>query len=145
MKLVSVSTDKQQTFSMIIGDYISGRAEKNAFINKPVQLSDKNKDLVSRVLYDCVGRNIRLRLRTNSFTSRVEARSNTSTVALRVVGGDEKRSLDSEVVTYRDSDQRMTSLARTSSNFKRQIRPRVRENVPHQHTHNRLVVIKIWS
>jgi hypothetical protein len=30
---VPVSTDKQQMFSMVTGDYISGRAEKNAFIN----------------------------------------------------------------------------------------------------------------
>jgi hypothetical protein len=27
----SVSTGKQQTFSMAIGNYISGRAEKNAY------------------------------------------------------------------------------------------------------------------
>jgi hypothetical protein len=32
--------------------------------------------------------------------SRVEAGSNTSTVALRVVGGDEKGSLESETVKY---------------------------------------------
>jgi hypothetical protein len=38
----------------------------------------------------------------------------------------------------------MTALARTSSNFKRQTRPLVREGVPHQHTRNCLTVIKIW-
>jgi hypothetical protein len=32
--------------------------------------------------------------------SHVEAGSNTSTVALRVVGGDEKKSLESETVKY---------------------------------------------
>jgi hypothetical protein len=32
--------------------------------------------------------------------TRVEAGSNTSTVTLRVVGGDEKRSLESETVKY---------------------------------------------
>jgi hypothetical protein len=32
--------------------------------------------------------------------SRVEAGSNTSTVALRDVGGDEKRSLESEIIKY---------------------------------------------
>jgi hypothetical protein len=32
--------------------------------------------------------------------SRVEAGSNTSTVALQVVGGDEKRSFESETVKY---------------------------------------------
>jgi hypothetical protein len=32
--------------------------------------------------------------------SRVEVGSNTSTVALRVVGGDEKKSLESETVKY---------------------------------------------
>jgi hypothetical protein len=39
--------------------------------------------------------------------TRVEAGSNTSTVALRVVGGDENGSLESEAVP-RDSDTRMT-------------------------------------
>jgi hypothetical protein len=34
------------------------------------------------------------------FQPRVEAGSNTSTVALRVVGGDEKGSLKSEIVKY---------------------------------------------
>jgi hypothetical protein len=41
-----------------------------------------------------VGRNIRLRLRIR------EILHNTSTVALRVVGGDEKGSLESETVKY---------------------------------------------
>jgi hypothetical protein len=35
-----------------------------------------------------------------SHLSRVEAGSNTSTVTLRVVGGDEKGSLESETVNY---------------------------------------------
>jgi hypothetical protein len=37
---------------------------------------------------------------SRSSESRVEAGSNTSTVALRVVGGDEKESLESETVKY---------------------------------------------
>jgi hypothetical protein len=83
--------------------------------------------------------------------TRVEAVSNTSTVSLRVVGGDAKETsawgynwatlflgyintgtwpstlgggLESARVK-RDSDLRMTALARTSSNCKRQIRPLV--------------------
>jgi hypothetical protein len=36
----------------------------------------------------------------DSFYSRVEAGSNTSTVTLRVVGGDEKGSLELETVKY---------------------------------------------
>jgi hypothetical protein len=56
--------DKQQTFSMVTGDYISGRVEKNAFI------------------------------------SRVEAGSNNSTVAQRVVGADKNGSLKSETLIY---------------------------------------------
>jgi hypothetical protein len=64
--------------------------------------------------------------------TRVEAVSNTFTVKLRVVGGDEKGSLESETVKYvprvlRDSDQKITALARASSNYKRQTRPLVRE------------------
>jgi hypothetical protein len=38
--------------------------------------------------------------RNSVFNPRVEAGSNTSTVALRVVGGDEKGSLESEAVKY---------------------------------------------
>jgi hypothetical protein len=39
----------------------------------------------------------------------------------------------------RDSDPRMTALARTSSNCKWQTRPLVRESVPHQQTRNCLI------
>jgi hypothetical protein len=87
--------------------------------------------------------------------SRVEAGSNTSTIAPRVVRGDEKGtqclgvqlghpvpggykygdlarqtggSLETETAKYsRDSDLRMTALARTNSSCKRQTRPLVRE------------------
>jgi hypothetical protein len=57
-----------------------------------------------------------------------EARSNTSTVSLRVIAGNEKGSLISETAKYghrvpRDSDQRMTALARA--------RPLVRESAHH--------------
>jgi hypothetical protein len=88
--------------------------------------------------------------------SRVEAAMNTSTIALRVVGGDEKGSLGSKTVKYgyesweiwlrvlQDSGPRMTALARASSNCKRQTHPLVRESVPHQQTRNTLTVIKIW-
>jgi hypothetical protein len=67
----------------------------------------------------------------------VEAGPNTSTVALRVIGGDEKGSLESETVKYlyghqvpRDSDQRMTVLQRASSNCKQQTHPLVSEVTP---------------
>jgi hypothetical protein len=36
----------------------------------------------------------------NELVSHVEAGSNTSTIALRVIGGDEKGSLESETVTF---------------------------------------------
>jgi hypothetical protein len=45
----------------------------------------------------------------------------------------------------RDSDQRMTALARSSSNFKRQTCPLVRVSTPHQQTRKCLTVTKIWS
>jgi hypothetical protein len=45
----------------------------------------------------------------------------------------------------RDSDPRMTALARPSSNCKRQTRPVVRKSAPHQQTRNCPTVIKIWS
>jgi hypothetical protein len=45
----------------------------------------------------------------------------------------------------RDSDTKMTSLARFSSNFKRQTRLLVREGAPNQQTRNCQTIIKIWS
>jgi hypothetical protein len=45
----------------------------------------------------------------------------------------------------RDSNPRMTALASTSSNCKRQTRPLVRDRAPHQQTRNGQTVIKIWS
>jgi hypothetical protein len=47
-----------------------------------------------------VGRNITLTFFEFFADSRVEAGSNTSTVALRVIGGDEKGSLEPETVKY---------------------------------------------
>jgi hypothetical protein len=48
--------------------------------------------------WQAISRKVTLTLITGQ--SRVEAGSNTSTVALRVVGGDEKGSLESETVKY---------------------------------------------
>jgi hypothetical protein len=45
----------------------------------------------------------------------------------------------------RDSDPKMTALARTSSNYKRQTPPLVRDSAPHQQTCNCVTVIKILS
>jgi hypothetical protein len=45
----------------------------------------------------------------------------------------------------RHSDPRMTTLARASSNCKRQTLPLIRESAPHQQACNCLTVIKIWS
>jgi hypothetical protein len=60
-------------------------------------------------------------------SSHMEAGSNTSIVALRVVGGDEKG--DSKIWSrvQRDSNPKMTALARVSSNCKSQTRLLVRE------------------
>jgi hypothetical protein len=68
--------------------------------------------------------------------TRVEAGSNTSTVALRVVEGDKKGSLESETVKYgleshENGNPRMTALARASRNCKRQTRHLVRDSAPH--------------
>jgi hypothetical protein len=57
-----------------------------------------------------------------------------------------KGSLEFETVKYGwDLDLRMTVLARTSSNSKRQTRPLIRESAPNQQTRNCLTLIKIWS
>jgi hypothetical protein len=45
----------------------------------------------------------------------------------------------------RDSDQKMTALARSSCNCNRQTRPLVREGVPNQQIRNCQTIKKIWS
>jgi hypothetical protein len=60
---------------------------------------------------------------------RVEAGSNTSTVTLRVVGGDEEGGLKSETVKY-GCESEGTALASSSSIYKRQTCPLVREGAP---------------
>jgi hypothetical protein len=45
----------------------------------------------------------------------------------------------------RDSNPKITALARASSSCKRQTRPLVRESAPHQQIGNSLAAIKIWS
>jgi hypothetical protein len=45
----------------------------------------------------------------------------------------------------RYSDPRITALAKTNSNCKRQTSPLVRDSAPHQQTRKCLTVIKIWS
>jgi hypothetical protein len=83
--------------------------------------------------------------------SRVEAGSNTSIVTLRVVRRRwrkwKSQIWDNKIWMRvpRDSDPKMTALARTSSNCKRQTRPLVRDNAPNQQTRKCLTVIKIWS
>jgi hypothetical protein len=79
----------------------------------------------------------------------VEAGSNTSTVTLRIVGGDEEGNLKSETAKYglksqvpRDSDPRKTALARASSTYKRQTRPLVREGAPQEQDRNRHTINK---
>jgi hypothetical protein len=66
--------------------------------------------------------------------TRAEAGSNTSTVTLRVVGGDEKGNLKFESKLWsrvpRDLDSRKIALARATSIYKRQTRPLVREDAP---------------
>jgi hypothetical protein len=73
-------------------------------------------------------------LQSQSSETRVEAGSNTSTVILRVVGGDEKGNLKSDSKIWsrvsRDSDPKKTALARASSMYKWQIRLLVKEGAP---------------
>jgi hypothetical protein len=71
----------------------------------------------------------------------VEAGSNTSTVTLRVVRGDEMGSLKSETVKYGREyqgtrTQERPALARASSIYKRQTRPLVRESAPQKQDRN---------
>jgi hypothetical protein len=70
---------------------------------------------------------------------RVEAGSNTSTVTLRVVGGDEKGSLKCETVKYGPKYQR----TRTRETL--QTHPLVREGARQNQDRNSLGAINIWT
>jgi hypothetical protein len=76
--------------------------------------------------------------------------SNTSTVTLRVVGGDGKGSLKSETVKYGHefrgtrTRERRTTLSRASSIYKRQTRPLVREGATEKQDRNCQRAINIW-
>jgi hypothetical protein len=78
----------------------------------------------------------------------VEAGSNTCTVTLRVVRGDEKGSLKSETAKYGPESQRIRTrvrLARASNIYKRQTRPLVREGASQKQVRNCQTVLNIWS
>jgi hypothetical protein len=87
---------------------------------------------------------------TNSVSqTRVEAGSNTSTVTLRVVGGDEKGSLKSETGNTVASPKRLgpekDCAGKASRTYKRQTRPLVREGAPRKQERNCQTEINIWS
>jgi hypothetical protein len=99
---------------------------------------------VYRRLYKRLCREERIR------SSHVEARSNTSTVALPVVRGDEKGSLESDTVKHSRESHGTGALELLrwrgpSSNCKRETRPIVRESAPCQQTCNYVTEIKICS
>jgi hypothetical protein len=70
----------------------------------------------------------------------VEEGSNTSTVTLRVVGGDERGSLKSE-----ELGPEKGYLERASSIYKRRTRPLDREGAPQKQDRNCQTIINIWS
>jgi hypothetical protein len=78
---------------------------------------------------------------------RVETGSNTSTVALRIVGGDEKGSLKSETVKYGRESQGTRTRERLClegpAAYKLQTRPLVREGAPQKLDRNCQRVINI--
>jgi hypothetical protein len=80
---------------------------------------------------------------------RVEAGSNTSTVTLRVVGGEEKGSLKSETVKYGlkshgTRTRERLRWQRPAAHKKRQTRPLVRVGAPQEQDRS-CHVINIWS
>jgi hypothetical protein len=128
----------------------------------------ETKDVSCEVRTECI-------LLRHFQNNRLEAGSNTSTVTLRVVGGDEKGTQylgynwatlflghinmgtwasrlgkswiwDSKIWSRvpRDPEERMTALTRTSSNYKRQTHPLIREGAPRQQNRKYLTVTKIW-
>jgi hypothetical protein len=80
---------------------------------------------------------------------RVEAGSNTSTVTQRVVGGDEKGSLESEIVKYGHVSYGTRTwkwlLWRGPAAIVNDKPVLSSESAPYQKTRNYLTVIKIWS
>jgi hypothetical protein len=69
---------------------------------------------------------------------------------MKPIRGDEKGSLESETVKYGHESygtrtSKMTALARTSSNCKRQTRPLVTDGAPNHQTRNYQTIVKIWS
>jgi hypothetical protein len=82
-----------------------------------------------------VSHNVTLTLTWEMIESRVEAESNTAIVTLRVVGGDEKGSLESETVKVGPGPEN-DYAGEVQQQCKRQTRPLIRESSPHQQTHN---------
>jgi hypothetical protein len=76
---------------------------------------------------------IRRTVKVIELLARVEADSNTSTVILRIVGGDEKESLKSETVKYRHESQGT------------QIPERLRSRGPAAYTKDRSVLSSEWA
>jgi hypothetical protein len=85
----------------------------------------------------------RRRQRNRLRVTRVEAGSNTSTMTLRVVGGDEKESLESEILKY----GRESQGTRTRERLHWQGPVACTEDipVPEEQDHNYQTVINIWS
>jgi hypothetical protein len=79
----------------------------------------------------------------------VEAGSNTSTVTLRVVGGDEKGSLKSETVNMVASPKGLGPEKDCAGNcqqrVQRQTRPLVREGTPQKQDRKCQTIVNIWS
>jgi hypothetical protein len=79
----------------------------------------------------------------------VDAGSDTSTVTLRVVGGDEKGSLKSETVKYGHESQGTRARERLRwrgpAAYIRQTRPLVRQGAPQKQDRSCQTVINIWS
>jgi hypothetical protein len=73
----------------------------------------------------------------------VEAGSNTSTVTLRVVGGNEKGSLKSETAKYGHESQGTRTRERLPGESQQHIL--VREGAPQKQDRNCQRVINIWS
>jgi hypothetical protein len=85
----------------------------------------------------------------NPVCTHVETGSNTSTMSLRVVGGNEEGSLKSETVKYRRESQGTRTRERLwwqgPPAYTKDTRPLVRESAPQKQDHNCQTVINIWS
>jgi hypothetical protein len=120
-----------------LGKYILTSTDTNATVEELCFLCGPCRDVI--ITETCEERT----------ETRVETGSNISTVALQVIGGEEKKSFISETVKYGRESQGTRTRERQGwqepAACTKDIRPLVRDGVPQKQDRNCQTVINIWS